>query len=255
MNEITLEQVEQAVGTLFKGCSSEMDSGDHDERVIQLMRYAAKQHITQTAALQEKLAAVEKERDEAKEALESKRDETVAGWMKAELADYDMVLNHCAEIYMHFSRGRISKQNTLPREVIAIAEEFDSEDINNAVKDATKEMESACAAMRQAFQAPLITSGNAKAISYYFSKGESFGGLTRDALVAWLDGVADGLDKLNASMAPTAGKDLLAKVERVKDLFGLLEKDYDHAWPAEDFATELHRMSILKLIQQTLKSL
>lgn len=57
MNKITQEQVEQAVSTLFKGCSSEMDSGDHDERVIQLMRYAAKQHLTQTAALQEKLAS------------------------------------------------------------------------------------------------------------------------------------------------------------------------------------------------------
>jgi len=48
-------------------------------------------------------------------------------WMANELADFKMVMDHCSKIYMHFSGGRISKPNTLPEEVISIAEELEQE--------------------------------------------------------------------------------------------------------------------------------
>jgi len=52
------------------------------------------------------------------EALANHRDELVSRWMDNELADYKMVMDHCSQIYMHCSGGRISKPNTLPEAVI-----------------------------------------------------------------------------------------------------------------------------------------
>jgi hypothetical protein len=48
-------------------------------------------------------------------------------WMDNELADYGVVLKHCSEVYDYLSGGRISKPNTLPSEVIALAERLEHE--------------------------------------------------------------------------------------------------------------------------------
>jgi len=52
------------------------------------------------------------------------RDEMVRAWFEDELADFKMVMNHCSEIYMHCSGGRISKPNTLPSEVMGEMEKL-----------------------------------------------------------------------------------------------------------------------------------
>jgi hypothetical protein len=75
----------------------------------------------------ERLLAQARRCAEAEADLEHLRDETVAQWLKDELADYDMVMEHCSEVYYHFSGGRISKPQTLPSEVIAVAEELRSQ--------------------------------------------------------------------------------------------------------------------------------
>ena len=73
-----------------------------------------------------------------------------------ELADFRMVMDHCSEIYMHFSRGRISKPNTLPREVIAVAEDCDTEEFQEECREvrrtALEEAEQACEQQRQTGQ-------------------------------------------------------------------------------------------------------
>ena len=83
------------------------------------------------------VAHVAAEREAARrEAQEQPPPELLEKWMQNELSDYRMVLDHCTRIYSHFSRGRISKPNTLPEEVIAVAEEFDQHDIEEAVREA-----------------------------------------------------------------------------------------------------------------------
>jgi hypothetical protein len=86
------------------------------------------------------LDALRAERDEAYE--RGKRDgqrepppELIDRWFQNELADYRMVLRHCSETYDHFTEGRISKPNTLPREVFAVAEELAQERFAEMVKD------------------------------------------------------------------------------------------------------------------------
>lgn len=56
-----------------------------------------------------------------------------------ELADFHMVVDHCSKVYDHFTNGRISKPQTLPSEVIAVAEDIMNGHINEAVKEARKE--------------------------------------------------------------------------------------------------------------------
>lgn len=201
MNEITQERVEIEAAAIYEMLPYQ----DCNKALIPAAKEIARRHLTQTAALQKKLTAVEKERDEANEALESKRGETVAGWMKAELSDYDMVLNHCAEIYMHFSRGRISKQNTLPREVIAIAEEIDSQDINDAVKAATEDLraklaeaEAAASVMREALEGLWV-------ICRCNNGSGQLSFMQTEILAA------------GKALSPTAGKDLLEKVGRMEE--------------------------------------
>lgn len=53
-----------------------------------------------------------------------------------ELADVAMLISHCTEVYCHFSGGRISKPNTLPAEVVAVAEELENERVDREVKEA-----------------------------------------------------------------------------------------------------------------------
>jgi hypothetical protein len=92
------------------------------------------------AAMAAVLDALRAERDEAYE--RGKRDgqrepppELIDRWFQNELADYRMVLRHCSETYDHFTEGRISKPNTLPREVFAVAEELAQERFAEMVKD------------------------------------------------------------------------------------------------------------------------
>jgi len=62
--------------------------------------------------------------------------------MKDELADYATVLEHCTHIYSHFTDGRISKANTLPEEVIQVAEELENERTEEACREAVAEARS-----------------------------------------------------------------------------------------------------------------
>ena len=71
--------------------------------------------------------------DETKPLLQRVRDE----W-----ADFMTVVDHLSETYRHFSRGRISKPMTLPREVFSIAEDFVQEDIAEAIREAQQEWQS-----------------------------------------------------------------------------------------------------------------
>lgn len=76
--------------------------------------------------------SVLKERDEASLVLDKlvapDPTKTLAQRIQDAFADFQMVLDHCARIYDHFSRGRISKPNTVPEEVITLAEDFETED-------------------------------------------------------------------------------------------------------------------------------
>ncbi len=49
--------------------------------------------------------------------------------------DFNMLVDHLSETYCHFSGGRISKPNTLPREVFAVAEELRQEDFDEWLKE------------------------------------------------------------------------------------------------------------------------
>lgn len=64
-----------------------------------------------------------------------------------EFADFKMVVDHCSEVYDHFSRGRISKPNTLPREVITLADDFATQDVKEAVAEETQELREGLAAV------------------------------------------------------------------------------------------------------------
>ena len=55
--------------------------------------------------------------------------EVIDAWLGRELADFRMVMNHCSEVYCHFTRDRISKPQTLPREVITVAEDLENEEL------------------------------------------------------------------------------------------------------------------------------
>ena len=55
--------------------------------------------------------------------------EVIAAWLARELADFQMVIDHCEKTYCYFSRGKVSKAQTLPEVVIAIADDADSEEL------------------------------------------------------------------------------------------------------------------------------
>jgi len=67
--------------------------------------------------------------------VEPARNADLAKAIDDELHDYAMVMDHCTKIYDHFSRGRISKPNTLPSAVIVVAEDLLTEDIQEATKE------------------------------------------------------------------------------------------------------------------------
>ena len=99
-----------------------------------------------------RLAASDKERDALIAAVRAEERERIAKseewWLGVydcpmepsqimdELADFHMVSDHCSKVYDHFTLGRISKPNTWPSEVITVAEEIQSERINEAVAEA-----------------------------------------------------------------------------------------------------------------------
>ena len=60
---------------------------------------------------------------------------SLAQRIRDEFADFKMVMDHCSEIYDYASGGRISKPNTLPREVISEAEDRIQELIREAIAE------------------------------------------------------------------------------------------------------------------------
>jgi hypothetical protein len=89
-------------------------------------------HASTEGALQEASAALD-------ELAAPDPGKSLAQRIRDEFADFQMVIGHCSEVYDHFSRGRISKPNTLPSEVISIANDVESEDIEEAIKEAREE--------------------------------------------------------------------------------------------------------------------
>lgn len=97
-----------------------------------------------------KLIAVMNERDEARQiiadaeaalpALDVDESKPLPKRIADEMADYYVVMDHCSEVYYHFTRSQISKPMTLPSEVIRLGEDIQSQDIDEAVKE---EVESA----------------------------------------------------------------------------------------------------------------
>lgn len=49
--------------------------------------------------------------------------------------DFNMLVDHLSETYLHFSGGRISKPNTLPWEVFSVAEDLRQEDFEEWLKE------------------------------------------------------------------------------------------------------------------------
>jgi hypothetical protein len=55
--------------------------------------------------------------------------------LQKDLVDMKMLIDHLTRTYDHFSRGRISKPNTLPEEVFKVAEELDMADIDEELAE------------------------------------------------------------------------------------------------------------------------
>jgi hypothetical protein len=79
-------------------------------------------------------------------------DKPLAQRIRDEFADFSMVLDHCSEIYDRASGGRISKPNTLPREVIQEMEDLQTRQENEAIEEATAELVAENDALRTALQ-------------------------------------------------------------------------------------------------------
>jgi len=58
-----------------------------------------------------------------------------------ELVDYKMVMGIASEVYDHITHGRISKPNTLAREIIAVADEVAQELLDEELAELRKELE------------------------------------------------------------------------------------------------------------------
>jgi hypothetical protein len=71
---------------------------------------------------------------------ESERDAALT-----DLTDFRMVMDHCSRIYMWASGGRISKPNTLPEEVMCVAEEIRADEDAEELAELTAERDAAIA--------------------------------------------------------------------------------------------------------------
>jgi len=65
-------------------------------------------------------------------------DQPGCGWC-ADLADLNMLIDHLSRTYDHFTEGRISKPNTKPEEVFAIADDLESVRTKELIRDALDE--------------------------------------------------------------------------------------------------------------------
>jgi len=83
------------------------------------------------------LADALEERNAAREELGLPPQELLDKWLANELHDMEMYADHCSKIYYWASDGRISKPNTLPGEVIRVAEDLETERTWEAVKEET----------------------------------------------------------------------------------------------------------------------
>lgn len=60
----------------------------------------------------------------------------IGHWLDNELADFAMVIRHCSTVYSEVSGGRISKPTTLPEEVLAVANDLETERVEEAIAEA-----------------------------------------------------------------------------------------------------------------------
>jgi hypothetical protein len=63
-----------------------------------------------------------------KDKLKYPPDRLLNKWLKNELKDLHMLIEHCTKIYSWATTGRVTKPNTLPEVVIEIAEELRKEE-------------------------------------------------------------------------------------------------------------------------------
>lgn len=79
--------------------------------------------------------ALERERDGLKWIADLYDGAPTAADVGNELADYAMILDNVGKVYCHVTGGRISKANTLASAVIAVADDYFTELVEEAVKD------------------------------------------------------------------------------------------------------------------------
>lgn len=60
--------------------------------------------------------------------------------IRDEFADFQVVCDHCTQIYFHVTNGRISKPMTLPSIVLAISDDLDTEQQEAAIAEATADL-------------------------------------------------------------------------------------------------------------------
>lgn len=65
--------------------------------------------------------------------------DVIRHWLDNELADFAMVIRHCSTVYSEVTGGRISKPTTLPEEVLAVANDLETERTERAVAEAVEE--------------------------------------------------------------------------------------------------------------------
>ena len=90
----------------------------------------------------EQIARLEGERDAAVKAMDDVAapdgEKSLAQRICDEFADFQMVIRHCSEIYDYVTEGQVSKPNTLPSVVKALADYATTKACEEAVKDETE---------------------------------------------------------------------------------------------------------------------
>lgn len=91
--------------------------------------------LRELSALRHTLAAASAALDEL---VAPDPDKPLPQRIRDEFHDFKMVLDHLTTVYDHFSNGRITKPNTLPAEVIAVASDLATKEQREAIEEETR---------------------------------------------------------------------------------------------------------------------
>jgi hypothetical protein len=135
---------------LFSTIMAVANGSEHEQEVVRLMDTAYnKIHDWRSAE-----AANQELRDKFSAAEFWKQwvypEGATAEQVQAELADYHDLMDRAAKVYEHITQGQISKTNTLPEAVIALADDVMSKAISEAVSETTEELRSELACQWEA---------------------------------------------------------------------------------------------------------